>query len=103
MRDGFEALVQSLDGSEVLIRVEPLEDQSGSADVHLISLDQEMRTERELTQRARELGETLQRYGLAVGRQTAGYAYPLEAEPAPRQIAEPEKTYTTTRDGHAYA
>lgn len=103
MRDGFEALVQSLDGSEVLIRVEPLEDQSGSADVHLISLDQEMRTERELTQRARELGETLQRYGLAVGGQNAGYAYPLEAEPAPRQIAEPEKTYTTTRDGHAYA
>ncbi|NPV75456.1 MAG: hypothetical protein HPY59_03680 [Anaerolineae bacterium] len=103
MRDGFEALVQGLDGSEVLIRVNPLEDQSGSADVHLISLDQEMRTERELTQRARELGETLQRYGLAVGGQKPGTTYPTEAELAPRLVAEPEKAYTTARDSHAYA
>lgn len=103
MRAGFEAFVQSLDGSEVLIRVEPFEDQSGSTDVHLISLDKELRTEQELTQRARELGETLQRYGLAVGGGKTNSYSPLIAHPTPQRLAEMESSYTFPRENYAHS
>jgi hypothetical protein len=87
MRDGFEALVQSRDGSEVLIRVNPLPEQEGRADVHLISLDQEIRTEAELTERAREVSQSLLHFGLAVGNQPA--AAPINAVEQPVPLFNP--------------
>lgn len=67
MRSGYEAMLSSLDGSQVVIRVDPIEQREGSSEVHLISLDRAIRTERELQQRAHEVSKSLERYGLAVG------------------------------------
>lgn len=94
MRDGFEAFVQSLDGSEVLIRVNPVEQQEGRADVHLFSLDRERRSQQELAQRTREVCRSLQRHGLSVGNPPArGNTPPAERPPVFETLVFEEEAY----------
>lgn len=67
MCDSFYASVKNLEGSEIVIQVEPIEGFGNRNELHLHSLDREGKTHHELRQRSKEITRSLQKYGLQVG------------------------------------
>ncbi|MCJ7624555.1 MAG: hypothetical protein MUO76_13720 [Anaerolineaceae bacterium] len=67
MRASFYASVRNLEGSEIVIQVEPIEGIGNRNELHLHSLDREGKTHHELRQRSKEISRSLQKYGLQVG------------------------------------
>jgi hypothetical protein len=67
LRDSFYANVRNLEGSEIVIQVEPIEGIGNRNELHLHSLDHEGKTRHELRQRSKEITRSLQKYGLQVG------------------------------------
>ncbi len=67
MRSAFFASVENLEGSQVIIQVNPVSGADGRNELHIHSHDREMRSHHELRQRAREINQTLSRHGLQVG------------------------------------
>ncbi|MCC6147790.1 MAG: hypothetical protein IT308_09505 [Anaerolineaceae bacterium] len=102
MRAGYEAHACSLDGSEVVVQVNPLDDRQGRAEVHLISLDRELRTEHELRQRAREVSESLSAFGLGVGETASRGEYAQAEKFVTTSIAEAKPVYAALRGGHVH-
>ncbi len=68
MRRGYAAWVRSLDGSEVIIQVDPNGKAPSGNELQIHSLDVEQRSEHELRQRAIEIAASLRRRGLQVGK-----------------------------------
>lgn len=75
-RNSFEAQMMSLDGSEVLVQVAPVGSQLGENELHLQSLDDQVRTEHELRQRWQEVSHSLAQYGLEVGPAVTAHSSP---------------------------
>ncbi len=63
----FSANVKSLDGSQVKVEVLPVSKAPGRNLLQLRSSDREQRSEHELRQRAREVGNALKQFGLRLG------------------------------------
>jgi len=66
-RQGFNARVLNLEGSQIVIEVKPAAGATGSQEVHIHSLDAARKTHHELRQRALEISRGLRQYGLNVG------------------------------------
>jgi len=66
-RQAYTARLTTLDGSEVIVMVEPKGSDLGENELQLRSLDREQRTEHELQQRWTEISRSLTGYGLSVG------------------------------------
>jgi len=67
MRKSFCVRLRNLEGSEVIVKISPIQGEPGQNDLHLHSLDAAQRTEHELRQRAFEISQALRQYGLIVG------------------------------------
>jgi hypothetical protein len=67
MRGGYRAVVQHLDGSEVMLQVSGETGEVGRSQLDLYSLDRGMRTAHELRQRVKEMAASLRARGLEVG------------------------------------
>jgi hypothetical protein len=67
MRSGYQAVVQHLDGSEVMLLVSGERGEVGRSQLDLYSLDRGMRTAHELRQRVKEMAASLRSRGLEVG------------------------------------
>jgi len=86
-RAAYQAVVRAFDGSEVVVHVNPVAGEAAMTDIDLVSHDASLRSEHELRQRAREMAQSLQAFGLQVG--------PL-ALPAPAlSVREPPASYAT--------
>jgi len=64
-RMAFSARVRNFEGNDIVIQVNP-GDTIGKNDLHLFSLDRELRTEHELRQRSQEISKSLEYYGLVL-------------------------------------
>jgi hypothetical protein len=66
-RRSFQARLNHISGSEVVIQVDPGEGDELRNDLHLFSLDHERLTTHELHQRSKEIRKSLQSHGLQIG------------------------------------
>ena len=85
-RASYQATVRAFDGSEVVVHVHPVAGQAALTDIDLVSHDQQLRSEHELRQRARELALSLQAFGLQVGQ----LSVPLTAQ----AVRQPSTSYS---------
>lgn len=67
MRLGYDACLKNYEGNEVIVRVAPSGDAVGENELHIESLDSELKTEHELTRRWTEINTSLQSVGLEIG------------------------------------
>jgi len=67
MRLGYGMQLSNLEGSQVMVQVEPVGEVVGDNELQISSLDSSQRTEHELVQRWTEIGRSLSAYGLEVG------------------------------------
>jgi len=67
MRKSFSAKLGNLEGSQVIVKISPIQGEPGQNQLHLHSLDAARRTEHELHQRAVEISQALRQFGLHVG------------------------------------
>jgi hypothetical protein len=82
MRKSFCARLRNLEGSEVVVKISPIQGEPGQNDLHLHSLDAAQRSEHELHQRALEISQALRQYGLKVG---ASHTHPATVQSNPAQ------------------
>jgi hypothetical protein len=76
-RSSYQASVINLEGSQVIIEVDPVPGQEFDQELHIHSLDQEQKTRHELRQRSLEVNRSLKKYGLHVGALTTQAPTPL--------------------------
>jgi hypothetical protein len=67
MKEAYQISLTNVEGSQVIIRVNPLPEVEAGTDISIESIDQERRTESELRSRSLEITRSLARYGLRVG------------------------------------
>ena len=67
LRSSYVLDVKNLEGSEVIVEVQPGEAGFQQNDLLIISLDHEQRTRHELRQRSKEISKSLQKFGLQTG------------------------------------
>ena len=67
LRGSYLLDVKNLEGSEVIVEVQPGESGYQQNDLLIISLDHDQRTRHELRQRSKEISKSLQKYGLQTG------------------------------------
>ncbi len=63
---GYVLNARSADGGELIVRIDPIPGQVNAHDLHIISQDQQLRTESELRQRAREINKSLKQFNLEI-------------------------------------
>lgn len=66
-RASYQAQLVNLDGSQILVRVEPGQEEQPQNELHLIANDRIPKTEHELRQRTLEIQRSLEQNGLQVG------------------------------------
>jgi hypothetical protein len=88
MRKSYSARLKNLEGSEVVVKISPIQGEPGQNDLHLHSLDAAQRTEHELHQRALEISQALHQYGLQVGG-SHNQKRPVQANPILQKTVEP--------------
>jgi hypothetical protein len=100
MRRSYAAKVKNMEGSEIVVRVDPDAADVGRNELHLISLDKEMRTEHELVQRSREISQSLNQFGLEVSdlRELGNRNQTNSAARRPDVTRAPRRKPSTTRD-----
>ena len=92
MRQPYLISLQNIEGSQVVIRVNPIQSAEASNDLVIESHDTPARTESELRSRSQEILRSLARYGLRVG----PVSTEKEAQPGEGGLA-PEKVHTVLR------
>jgi hypothetical protein len=98
LRKAFTAQVKNYQGNEVVIQVNPITGDVGKNELQLISLDEEQRTQHELTQRSREIVESLKSFGLNVGSIDTVQEHLVEAQP--NKILDRAEHLTRTTSSH---
>jgi len=63
---GYVLHTHAPDGGELVVKIDPIHGHPFASDLHIIARDQEMRTEHELHQRAREINHSLRRFNLQI-------------------------------------
>jgi len=66
MRTSFATRLKDLEGNEIEVHVTPSRYQQGESNLHLLNIDRNQRTEREIMQRTREVTSMLSKYGLNI-------------------------------------
>jgi hypothetical protein len=66
-RDAYQANLINYEGSQVVVKVDPVESQAAVNELHLFASDAQEKTSHELKQRALEIRRALQSTGLEVG------------------------------------
>src|SRR5271157_52273 len=92
MRKSFCARLGNLEGSEVIVKISPIQGEPGQNQLHLHSLDAAQHTEHELHQRALEISTALRQYGLHVSGskdQTATLEADTSQQKNGRQLTKP--------------
>lgn len=77
MRLNYDACLKNIEGNEVIVKVCPTGNQIGENELHLESLDAELKTEHELNRRWMEINASLQNVGISIG------PYEIANPPAP--------------------
>lgn len=88
MRKSFSARLRNLEGSEVIVKISPVQGEAGQNNLHLHSLDAAQRTEHELHQRALEISKALRQYGLQVS-SSHNPSSQIHSNPIPLKKREP--------------
>jgi hypothetical protein len=100
LRKAFTAQVQNYQGNEVVIQVNPIAGDVGKNELQLISLDEEQRTQHELTQRSREIAESLKSFGLNVGSIDTVQEHLIQAQTGSQSGRGTHLTRTTSSHGN---
>jgi len=66
-REAYQANLINYEGSQVIVKVDPISDQDPANELHLYTSDPQTKTAHELKQRALEIRRALQSSGLKVG------------------------------------
>ncbi|HVN53094.1 MAG TPA: hypothetical protein VMT46_02095 [Anaerolineaceae bacterium] len=98
MRVGYSARIQSLDGSEVVIRVDPSGKSPTGSELTIQSLDVDQLSEHELRHRAKEIARSLEQRGLKVGEFIEGREWRTENREQPVGQPGSRKQIGETRD-----
>jgi hypothetical protein len=70
-RDAYQANLINYEGSQVIVKVDPIEEETAANELHLFTSDAQQKTSHELNQRALEIKRALLLSGLKVGTITA--------------------------------
>lgn len=79
-RETYAARLFSVDGGEILVRVDPIPEQAPKNELHLIAQDRQEKTLHEMRQRALEVQRALRQTGLQVGRMMQAPDLPMRSQ-----------------------
>ncbi len=68
LRAGYGAQLRNIEGNEVIVQVSSNGNSLGENELHIHSLDSEVKTEHELKKRWQEISQSLSSYGIEVGK-----------------------------------
>ncbi|MDR3575553.1 MAG: hypothetical protein P4L50_16970 [Anaerolineaceae bacterium] len=92
MRKSYCARLGNLEGSQVVVKISPIQSEPGQNQLHLHSLDAGKRTQHELQQRAVEISHALRQYGLKVGNSKTSAIVQTSVPPIIRNAAQANKS-----------
>jgi hypothetical protein len=104
MRMAFGARLTSLEGSSVIVQVDPVGEDLGENELNLRALDSQPRTEHEMVQRWNEINRSLAGYGLVVGPfSTVEPAQPVQYSDRPNRARAPRRgRYQQNNSGRSH-
>jgi hypothetical protein len=94
MRRQVSARLVNLEGSEVLVEVDPIAGSTPTSDLQLHSFDDGLRTEHELRQRSAEVARALRRFGLQVGPLSTPEPAAGPTIPLPGTVQQHQRSYS---------